>query len=126
MLDHDISDLGLDLTFSIETDVFGSMQEVELVPGGSKMAVTEQNKVGCSEKHLVFESCSVFRFIQNACFESRSVFRFIQNPYLLYLLLIAFAQRKLTHFDVVVDHLYTALFSIPELHPGITVLADGA
>ncbi|XP_076444594.1 E3 ubiquitin-protein ligase HACE1-like isoform X2 [Babylonia areolata] len=44
LLDHDISDLGLDLTFSIETDVFGSMQEVELLPGGSKMAVTEQNK----------------------------------------------------------------------------------
>lgn len=44
LLDHDISDLGFDLTFSIETDVFGSMQEVELLPGGSKMAVTEQNK----------------------------------------------------------------------------------
>ncbi|KAL8586648.1 hypothetical protein ACOMHN_040156 [Nucella lapillus] len=44
LLDHDISDLGLDLTFSIETDVFGSMQEVELLPGGSKMAVTEKNK----------------------------------------------------------------------------------
>jgi len=77
------------------------------------------------EKHLVFESWSVFRFIQNACFESCSVFRFIQNPYLLYLLLIAFAQRRLINFDVV-DHLYIVLFSIPELHPGITVLADRA
>ena len=30
------------------------MQEVELVPGGSKMAVTEQNKVGCSWKKYCF------------------------------------------------------------------------
>ncbi|KAK7107145.1 hypothetical protein V1264_015110 [Littorina saxatilis] len=44
LLDHDITDLGLDLTFSVETDTFGSMQEVELVRGGSKMSVTEQNK----------------------------------------------------------------------------------
>lgn len=45
LLDHDISDLGLDLTFSVETDVFGVMQEVELMPGGSKVPVTEKNKV---------------------------------------------------------------------------------
>lgn len=63
------------------------------------------------EKNIVFESCSVFRFIQNAY---------------LYLLLIAFAQRKLINFDVVVDHLYIALFSILERHPDITVLADRA
>jgi hypothetical protein len=45
ILDHDISDLGLDLTFSVETDVFGVMQEVELKAGGSKIAVVEDNKV---------------------------------------------------------------------------------
>ncbi|XP_064628050.1 E3 ubiquitin-protein ligase HACE1-like [Lineus longissimus] len=44
ILDHDISTLGLDLTFSVETDVFGVMQEVELKPGGSKIPVTEKNK----------------------------------------------------------------------------------
>nr|KAG5706859.1 hypothetical protein BaRGS_004194 [Batillaria attramentaria] len=44
LLDNDISDLGLDLTFSVETDVFGAMQEVELLPGGAKKAVTENNK----------------------------------------------------------------------------------
>ncbi|XP_076078758.1 E3 ubiquitin-protein ligase HACE1-like [Mytilus galloprovincialis] len=40
--------LGLDLTFSVETDVFGVMQEVELKPGGSKITVTEENKVWLS------------------------------------------------------------------------------
>ncbi|KAL5009519.1 hypothetical protein ScPMuIL_011824 [Solemya velum] len=44
ILDHDISQLGLDLTFSVETDVFGVMQEVELKPGGCQIHVTEQNK----------------------------------------------------------------------------------
>ncbi|XP_071135977.1 E3 ubiquitin-protein ligase HACE1-like isoform X1 [Mytilus edulis] len=44
ILDHDIDNLGLDLTFSVETDVFGVMQEVELKPGGSKITVTEENK----------------------------------------------------------------------------------
>lgn len=45
ILDHDITDLGLDLTFSVETDVFGVMQEVELKSGGAKVSVTEDNKV---------------------------------------------------------------------------------
>ncbi|CAH1799724.1 unnamed protein product [Owenia fusiformis] len=44
ILDHDISDLGLDLTFSVETDVFGVMQEVDLKPSGSTLPVTESNK----------------------------------------------------------------------------------
>ncbi|XP_078001440.1 E3 ubiquitin-protein ligase HACE1-like [Glandiceps talaboti] len=44
ILDHDISDTGLELTFSVETDVFGAMQEVELKPGGSDIAVTNDNK----------------------------------------------------------------------------------
>lgn len=44
ILDHDIDNLGLDLTFSVETDVFGVMQEVELKAGGSRVLVTEQNK----------------------------------------------------------------------------------
>ena len=45
ILDNDISNLGLELTFSVETDVFGAMQEVDLKPGGSSIAVTEENKV---------------------------------------------------------------------------------
>lgn len=34
---------GLELTFSVETDVFGSMQEIELKPRGAKIPVTEVN-----------------------------------------------------------------------------------
>ncbi|XP_078600323.1 E3 ubiquitin-protein ligase HACE1-like isoform X1 [Branchiostoma floridae x Branchiostoma japonicum] len=44
ILDHDISDLGLELTFSVETDVFGAMEEVELKPDGKNIQVTEANK----------------------------------------------------------------------------------
>ncbi|XP_060597968.1 E3 ubiquitin-protein ligase HACE1-like [Ruditapes philippinarum] len=44
ILDHDISDLGLDLTFSVETDVFGYMEEMDLKPNGNKIPVTESNK----------------------------------------------------------------------------------
>lgn len=44
ILDHDISALGLDLTFSVETDVFGFNEEVELKPGGKRILVTEKNK----------------------------------------------------------------------------------
>ncbi|XP_033741126.1 E3 ubiquitin-protein ligase HACE1-like [Pecten maximus] len=44
ILDHNISNLGLDLTFSVETDVFGKMQEVALKPGGAMIPVTEENK----------------------------------------------------------------------------------
>lgn len=44
ILDHDIGELGLDLTFSVETDVFGVLEEVELKKGGSRIPVTDQNK----------------------------------------------------------------------------------
>lgn len=44
ILDHDISELDLDLTFSVETDVFGVMQEIELKRNGREIVVTEQNK----------------------------------------------------------------------------------
>nr|XP_033793149.1 E3 ubiquitin-protein ligase HACE1 isoform X4 [Geotrypetes seraphini] len=44
ILDNDISDLGLELTFSVETDVFGAMEEVPLKPGGSSILVTQENK----------------------------------------------------------------------------------
>lgn len=45
ILDNDISDLGLDLTCSVETDVFGAMEEVPLKPGGTSIIVTQDNKV---------------------------------------------------------------------------------
>ncbi|XP_033859369.1 E3 ubiquitin-protein ligase HACE1 isoform X1 [Acipenser ruthenus] len=44
ILDNDISDLGLELTFSVETDVFGAMEEVPLKPGGISILVTQNNK----------------------------------------------------------------------------------
>jgi len=44
ILDNDITDLGLDITFLCETDVFGQMQEVELQPNGKNILVTEENK----------------------------------------------------------------------------------
>ena len=43
ILDNDISDLGLELTFSVETDVFGAMEEVPLKPGGGSILVTQNN-----------------------------------------------------------------------------------
>ncbi|XP_029359393.1 E3 ubiquitin-protein ligase HACE1 isoform X2 [Echeneis naucrates] len=44
ILDNDISDLGLELTFSVETDVFGAMEEVPIKPGGTSILVTQGNK----------------------------------------------------------------------------------
>uniref|UniRef100_H2ZBM3 E3 ubiquitin-protein ligase HACE1 n=1 Tax=Ciona savignyi TaxID=51511 RepID=H2ZBM3_CIOSA len=44
ILDNDISDIGLNLNFTVETDVFGRMEEIELTPGGSRLSVTEENK----------------------------------------------------------------------------------
>uniref|UniRef100_A0A8D0A1T8 E3 ubiquitin-protein ligase HACE1 n=1 Tax=Sander lucioperca TaxID=283035 RepID=A0A8D0A1T8_SANLU len=44
ILDNDISDLGLELTFSVETDVFGAMEEMPLKPGGTSILVTQDNK----------------------------------------------------------------------------------
>lgn len=56
ILDNDISDLGLELTFSVETDVFGAMEEVPLKPGGTSILVTQDNKVSHrkhSQRHNV-------------------------------------------------------------------------
>ncbi|XP_065184808.1 E3 ubiquitin-protein ligase HACE1-like [Sycon ciliatum] len=44
LLDNNINDLDFDLTFSLENDVFGSMQVVELKPGGATRAVSDHNK----------------------------------------------------------------------------------
>eukprot|EP00731_Ephydatia_muelleri_P024569 Em0016g840a len=44
LLDHEINSLGLELTFSIESDAFGAATMVELIEGGSQIPVTDQNK----------------------------------------------------------------------------------
>uniref|UniRef100_A0A8C8MF37 E3 ubiquitin-protein ligase HACE1 n=1 Tax=Oncorhynchus tshawytscha TaxID=74940 RepID=A0A8C8MF37_ONCTS len=43
ILDNDISDLGLDLTCSVETDLFGAMEKVPLKPGRTSFIVTQDN-----------------------------------------------------------------------------------
>ena len=45
LLDHQIDTLDLELTFSVETDVFGTTEMIELKPGGSSITVTDSNKV---------------------------------------------------------------------------------
>ena len=47
ILDNDITELGLDLTFSVENNAFGAQELIELKQDGSKTPVTEKNKV-CS------------------------------------------------------------------------------
>lgn len=58
ILDNDISDLGLELTFSVETDVFGAMEEVPLKPGGTSILVTQDNKVSHHKYSLTYPSVS--------------------------------------------------------------------
>lgn len=36
----------MDITFSVETDVFGQTQEVKLKEDGNNILVTDENKVG--------------------------------------------------------------------------------
>ena len=45
LLDHEIDSLGLELTFSVETDVFGATEMIELKPRGASTTVTNKNKV---------------------------------------------------------------------------------
>ena len=56
ILDNDISDLGLELTFSVETDAFGALEEMPLKPGGTSILVTQDNKVGQSEQSSSWHS----------------------------------------------------------------------
>jgi len=44
ILEFDLGDLGLDLTFSIEDHSFGRNQVVDLIPNGRNIHVTEENK----------------------------------------------------------------------------------
>ena len=45
LLDHEIDTLDLGLTFSVETDVFGTTEVIELKEGGSGITVTDDIKV---------------------------------------------------------------------------------
>ncbi|KAG7352855.1 HECT-domain ubiquitin-transferase [Nitzschia inconspicua] len=44
ILEYDLGDLGLDLTFSIEDHSFGTSQTVDLIEDGRNVPVTEENK----------------------------------------------------------------------------------
>lgn len=44
LLDTPLDLLGLDLTFTAETDNFGKLEVMDLVPGGRDIAVTDENK----------------------------------------------------------------------------------
>lgn len=44
MLENDMSTLG-DFCFTVESDMFGAVSTVELIPGGANIPVTEENKV---------------------------------------------------------------------------------
>eukprot|EP00039_Didymoeca_costata_P029362 m.24328 g.24328 ORF g.24328 m.24328 type:complete len:953 (+) comp7598_c0_seq2:261-3119(+) len=46
ILDNDITDSGLDLTFSTTSEHFGQEIQTELIPNGANIAVTEENKQG--------------------------------------------------------------------------------
>eukprot|EP01105_Mastigella_eilhardi_P021763 TRINITY_DN529_c2_g4_i1.p1 TRINITY_DN529_c2_g4~~TRINITY_DN529_c2_g4_i1.p1 ORF type:complete len:3442 (-),score=904.70 TRINITY_DN529_c2_g4_i1:98-9571(-) len=45
ILENNLADVGVELTFSCESEVFGRMQVVDLKPKGRSIAVTDENKV---------------------------------------------------------------------------------
>lgn len=45
ILDNDITELGLDLTFCVESNVFGVQEMTELKKDGASIQVTDENKV---------------------------------------------------------------------------------
>lgn len=49
ILDNDITDLGLDLTFCLESNVFGVQEMTELKKDGASIPVTDENKVCISK-----------------------------------------------------------------------------
>lgn len=40
-----MTELGEDIPFSVETEIFGETQEIELKPNGRSIMVNEENKV---------------------------------------------------------------------------------
>lgn len=44
MIENDLSEQDLGLTFSVEREAFGAYEEVELKPGGQDVPVTQDNK----------------------------------------------------------------------------------
>lgn len=42
--EHPIEDLGLEMTFSTDDNVFGDVKTIDLKPGGRDIDVTDENK----------------------------------------------------------------------------------
>ena len=54
ILDNDITDCGLELTFAVDQESFGTMKKVDLKANGGQIPVTEENKV-----------CGIFSFLSS-------------------------------------------------------------
>lgn len=57
ILDNDITELGLDLTFCVESNVFGVQEMTELKKDGASIQVTDENKVCLSVPMSLYWSC---------------------------------------------------------------------
>ena len=57
ILDNDITELGLDLTFCVESNVFGVQEMTELKKDGASIQVTDENKVCLSVLMSLYWSC---------------------------------------------------------------------
>ena len=44
ILDHNLEDIGLELTFSTEDHSFGRSRTIDLIPGGRTISVSEETK----------------------------------------------------------------------------------
>ncbi|KAF0986929.1 hypothetical protein HZS_2164 [Henneguya salminicola] len=70
---ENIDDLDLDLTFSAEREIFGKLEETELIPGGKNIKVTEANKEEyiklISEYYLNANTTEQFKEIMIAFYE---------------------------------------------------------
>ena len=57
LLENDIQQLGLDLTFAVDASEFGVNKSIELIPNGATIVVTNENKheyvrLVCQEKMI--------------------------------------------------------------------------
>ena len=53
LLDNAIDTLELGLSFSLETDVFGATEHIDLMPSGTNITVTDANKVRIGKQQLL-------------------------------------------------------------------------
>ncbi len=66
LLDNEIDSLELGLTFSLETDVFGATELIQLKPEGNSLVVTDNNKVMLEYLHVVTANNSCYLSLMHA------------------------------------------------------------